>query len=90
MTKKEVFEIYDDNYSYTEDLRDYEYKNTVEYGYDIERKGDYYNLTYPYPENELTEAYDKIYQIRKFIQAKAYWMKIHGKRKKVQYGLQSK
>lgn len=67
MTKKEVFEIYDDNYSYTEDLRD-----TVEYGYDIERTGDYYNLTYPYPENELTEAYDKIYQIRKFIQAKVY------------------
>ena len=63
MTKKEVFEIYDDNYSYTEDLRDYEYKNTVEYGYDIERKGDYYNLTYPYPENDLDYYFPEYFPV---------------------------
>lgn len=36
MTKEEVFEVYGDNYSYTEDLKDYG-KNTVEYGYDIDK-----------------------------------------------------
>lgn len=37
MTKEEVFEVYGDNYSYTEDRRDYGYKATVEYGYDIDK-----------------------------------------------------
>lgn len=92
MTKEEVFEIYGDNYSYTEDLRDYG-KNTVEYGYSVDkvdifdtdietqvffefeddekltcygyhigRTGDYYDSSFPYSENELVEAYDKIYE----------------------------
>ena len=93
MTKEELFEIYSDNYSYTEDRRDYGYKNTVVYGYDIDKvdvfdvdmktqmffefendetlacygyhigcTGDYYDSSYPYSENELTENYDKIYK----------------------------
>lgn len=89
MTKEEVFEIYGDNYIYDEET----YKNTVEYGYSLERAdvfdvdietqvffefstdnklicygyhigrtGDYYDSDFPYSENELVGAYDKIYE----------------------------
>lgn len=92
MTKEEVFEIYGDNYIYNEER--YNDKNTVEYGYSLDRldifdvdmktqvffefendetlvcygyhigrTGDYYDSTYPYPEKELTESYDKICKI---------------------------
>lgn len=37
MTKEEVFEVYGNNYNYTEDFRDYGYKDTVKYGYDIDK-----------------------------------------------------
>lgn len=88
MTKEEVFEVYGDSYIYSEET----YKNTVEYGYSLEkidmfdvdiqtqvffefdkeklicygyhigRTGDYYDSSFPYSENELVEAYDKIYE----------------------------
>lgn len=32
------------------------------YGYHIGRIGDYYDSSFPYSENELVEAYDKIYE----------------------------
>ena len=37
MKKEEVFEIFGDNYIYTEDHRNYGYKNNVEYGYSIDK-----------------------------------------------------
>lgn len=37
MTKEEVYEIYGEDYAYCEDHRELGYKDTVEYGYSIDR-----------------------------------------------------
>lgn len=97
MTKDEVLAIAEAmgaDYAYSEDNRTYGYKNTVEYGYYLDKitvfdididmtaqlflefqddetlvcygchiggTGEYDNLSYPYSEQELLEAYDSIY-----------------------------